>query len=134
MDFDGRKFAWYLVSLVLLSGASFFVYEYFDMHKHHTSEVKVFCDDIHENVGVTNTRSTDMLKDYSHDKAKFEAQDNFKIENFYADTLHIPRCSDGILFSKRFSGARSVKVMVDGEEQTITVLTENLTYLDAEDE
>ncbi|MEP5610907.1 MAG: hypothetical protein ABJP45_01595 [Cyclobacteriaceae bacterium] len=130
MDFNGRKFAWYIISILLISGVSFFVYEFFDMHEHHTSEVKLFCDDIHENVGVTNTRSVDMLKDYSHDKVKFDSMDEFKIENFYSDTLHIPRCSDGVLFSKRFNGARGIKVMIDGEEQVITVLTENITFPD----
>ncbi|MEP1097011.1 MAG: hypothetical protein ABJG78_17970 [Cyclobacteriaceae bacterium] len=132
MDFNARKFAWYVASLLLLSGAGFLIYEYFDMHKHHTSEVKVFCDDVHENIGVTNTRSVDMLKDYSHNRVKFDSRDAFKIENFYADTLHIPRCSDGILFSKRYNGARGIKVMIDGEERIITVLTENLTFLEEE--
>jgi len=134
MNFNTRRFAGYVASLLLLSAASFFVYEFFDMQKHHTSEVKLFCDDVHENVGVTNTRSVDMLKDYSHNRVKFDSRNAFKVENFYSDTLHIPRCSEGVLFSKRYNGARSIKVMINGEERTITVLTENITFLDEEEE
>ncbi len=134
MNFDFRKFAWYAISVLVLSGSGVLIYEYFDLHLHHTREVKIFCDAAYENVGVTNTRSLDLLKDYSHDKAKFDAEDAFKIENFYKDTIHVARCTSGILFSKRYDGARGVKVMIDGEEFVITVLTENITFLDGEEE
>lgn len=129
-----RKFFLYVISIVAISGAGILIYEIFNLSKHHTSEVKIFCDDAYENVGVTNTRSLDLLKDYSHDKAKFDAEDDFKRENFFADTIHIERCAEGVLFSKRYNGARGIKVMIDGEEQIITVLTENITFLDEEDE
>lgn len=134
MDFNFRKFAWYVVSILALSGTGILIYEYFELHRHHTSEVKIFCDDIYENVGVTNTRSVDLLKDYTLDKSKFYEEDDFKIENFYKDTIHVAKCTDAVLFSKRYNGARSVKVMINGEEQVVTVLTENITFLDGEEE
>lgn len=134
MDVNFRKFFLYVLSVLVLSGAGFLIYEYFEMHRQHTREVKIFCDPAYENVGVTKTRSLDMLKDYSHDKAKFDAKDAFKVENFYKDTIHVARCTEGILFSKRFDGARGVKVMINGEERVITVLTENITFLDEEEE
>ncbi len=134
MDINFRKFAWYVLSVLALSGTGVLIYEYFELHRHHTREVKIFCDSAYENVGVTNTRSLDLLKDYSHDKAKFDAEEAFKIENFYKDTIHVARCSEGVLFSKRYNGARGVKVMINGEEQVITVLTENITFLDEEEE
>ncbi len=134
MDINLRKFVLYVLSVLALSGAGFLIYEYFELHRHHTRQVKIFCDTAYENVGVTNTRSLDLLKDYSHNKVKFEEEDAFKIENFYADTIHIARCSEGTLFSKRYNGARGVKVMINGEEQVITVLTENITFLDGEEE
>lgn len=134
MDINFRKFLLYVLSVLVLSGGGFLIYEYFELHRQHTREVKIFCDTAYENVGVTNTRSLDLLKDYSHNKTTFDSQDAFKIENFYEDTIHVARCTNGILFSKRFDGARGVKVMINGEERVITVLTENITFLDGEEE
>ena len=133
MEFNSRKFALYIISVLAVSAAGILIYDGFGLSKHHTSEVIIFCDDIHENIGVTNTRSLDMLKDYSHDRAKFEGNDAFKIRNFYADTIHIAKCTEATLFSKRYNGARSVKVELNGETEVVTVLTENITFLEEEE-
>jgi hypothetical protein len=101
--------------------------------KHHTSKVKIFCGD-QENVGVTNTRSLNMLKYYINAPSKFEEVDEFKRRNFYEDTIHIAKCSDAVLFSKRYNGARSVKVMIEEEEQVITILTDHITIVDDQKE
>lgn len=134
MEISFRKFILYVLSVLVLSGLGILAYDYFGFSEHHTSRVKIFCDEAYENVGVSNTRSLDLLKDYSHDKAKFDSMDDFKKKNFFTDTIHVERCSEGVLFSKRFNGARGVKVMINGEEQVITVLTENITFLDGEED
>ncbi len=132
MDFNLRKFALYVVSLLALSAIGLLVYDYFEMHRFHSSKVKVFCDPAYENVGITNTRSLEVLKYYVNERDKYKATEPFKIENFAKDTIHVARCSEGMLFSKRYNGARGVKVMVDGEEVVVTVLTENITFLEEE--
>ena len=100
MDFISRKFVLYIISILVLSGAAILAYDLFGFREHHISKVIVFCDDIHENIGVTNTRSLALLKDYSHNKVKFEATQPFKIENFFKDTIHVKKCSEANLFSK----------------------------------
>ena len=128
MDFNIRKFASYVISVLALSGIGLVIYDMFELKEFHTEKVKIFCDLNYENVGITNTRSLSILKYYVNNRSKYEESEPFKIENFIKDTIHLDRCIPAELFSKRYNGARSVKVMLDGEEKVITVLTENITF------
>ena len=130
MEFLSGKFVLYIISLAVLSGLGLLVYDILGLGKYHHTDVKIFCDESVENVGVKNVRSIELLKSYTHNKSKFENLAPYKIENFFNDTIHVDNCTEGKLFSKRFTGARSVKYMQDGEEQIVTVLTENITFLE----
>ena len=77
MEFSSRKFILYVISIITISGAGLLIYDVFGLSERHTSLVQVFCDDIHENIGVTSTRSLGLLKEYSHNRTRFEERDAF---------------------------------------------------------
>lgn len=124
------KFILYLGLVAIFSMGGYLIYNAFGFNKFHTKAVKIFCDDNIENLGVKNTRSVDALKNYVTSKEKFDQLSDFKIRNFFDDTIRIARCSDALLVSKRYNGVNSVKVKVLESEQIITVLTDHVILLD----
>lgn len=127
---SNSKFPLYIAFVVIISILGYFIYNAFGFNKFHTQNVKLFCNEWVENIGVTNTRSVEALKNYVADKERFNQMDSFKIKNFFADTARVPGCSDAVLFSKRYNGARSVKVKMLNSEEVITVLSEHVEIIE----
>lgn len=130
MEANLGKFGLYVLSVLLLSAIGILIYDTMGFNKFHMTEVSIFCDNAVENVGVTNTRSLEELKLYVNNRPKFDDLQDFKKANFFNDTTHVADCTQGQLFSKRWNGARSVKVSTDDGYYVVTVLTEHITLFE----
>ena len=121
-----RKYVLYVSLVVFLSITGYLIYDWLDIHRFHNIKVSIFCNEDYENVGIKDTRSLTALKRYIHEPKRFEELEEYKIENFFKDTIHVANCTEAILFSKRYFGARTVKVELADGEETLTVLTEHI--------
>lgn len=128
MSTKAKKFLLYITAVIVFSLMGFAIYDVLQLHLFHMEKVSVFCDKDTENVGIKDTRSLGALKAYVADPGKFESMGEFERNNFFADTLHLPECSKGMLFSKRYNGARSVMVEFNDEDLVLTVLTNQIRF------
>jgi len=128
-----KKFLLYVSAVVVFSGLCLAIYDILNLKLFHMERVRIFCDESIENVGIEDTRSLEALKAYIGDKERFENLSKYEIDNFFDDTVHITNCTEGLLFSKRYNGARSVVLELPDQELVLTVLTAHLTFEEEKD-